>query len=110
MVRRISQDEDCIAIDDEERSGNAIILKSRYVSIRDQLSKARFDPVKAMIDIARNEENPVGVRRQATKDLLDKAFPDLRAIDFNASSVGEEEISALKNSMAALMIENKKSY
>ncbi|CAB4202090.1 hypothetical protein UFOVP1361_54 [uncultured Caudovirales phage] len=52
-----------------------------YKTVREQLEAAGFNPVSTMIKIAEDESHPVQTRRQATKDLLDKAYPDLRAVE-----------------------------
>ena len=94
----------------DKESSQTIILRSKYVPIRSRLESEGFDPILEMIEIARDRENSVSVRRQATKDLLDKVFPDLKSVDVTSAETDEEEIKSLKTKMSALLVENKRDY
>jgi hypothetical protein len=83
-----------------------------YKSVQEQLSEAGFNPVELLIKIARNDcdvEVDIKTRKSATKDLLDKAYPDLRAIDIK-SDQAVENVREIKDYMSALLKDNKKDY
>lgn len=92
------------------RKKGIIDKRQVYKTVREQLDAAGFNPVENMIKIARDESHPVQTRRQATKDLLDKAYPDLKAIDITSQDSIKDDMKKLKNEMIALVAEHVKEY
>jgi hypothetical protein len=84
--------------------------KWQYLSVKEQLIEEGFNPISAMIQIARNEEYAVNTRRHAIKDLMDKSYPDLKAIEVTSDDQAIEELKGIKEEMRALILENIKEY
>jgi hypothetical protein len=83
--------------------------RTLYKSVQEQLVAAGFNPVKALIDIAMCEDHDIKVRKSATKDLLDKAYPDLKAIDVKSDQVADG-LAGIKEFMASLILEHRNEY
>lgn len=101
----------------EGESGNTVGRKPggkdkrrHYKTVRDQLEAAGFDPIETMIQIAKEENHPVQTRRQATKDLMDKAYPDLKAIEIQSDDKALEDMVQLKKEMKDLLVEHIREY
>jgi hypothetical protein len=84
--------------------------KSDYPSVRDQLKKFGFNPVEAMIEIAVDKSHPVSVRRSAIKDLLDKTFPDLKAVEMKTDEDISESIKEARDMMMKLLDSHTKDF
>jgi hypothetical protein len=80
-----------------------------YKSVQEQLIEAGYNPVAALIEVARDETWDIKVRKSAMKDLLDKSYPDLRAVDIK-SDQAVENVKELKDYMATLLTDNRKDY
>lgn len=83
--------------------------RTLYKSVQEQLIEAGYNPVAALIEVARDENWDIKVRKSAMKDLLDKSYPDLRAVDIK-SDQAVENFKELKDYMSALLTDNKKDY
>jgi hypothetical protein len=83
-----------------------------YRTVKEQLEAAGYNPVAALIKIALNDFDEyvdVKVRKSAIKDLLDKAYPDLKAVDIK-SDQAIADVKEIKDYMAELLISHKKDY
>lgn len=83
--------------------------RTLYKSVQEQLVEAGFNPVMALIKIAQDIGIDIKVRKSATKDLLDKAYPDLRAVDITSDQV-VTDMKEIKDYMTALLSDHKKDY
>jgi hypothetical protein len=80
-----------------------------YKTVQEQLVEAGFNPVSALIKIAMCEDHDIKVRKSATKDLLDKAYPDLKAIDVKSDQVADG-LAGIKDFMSSLILEHRNEY
>jgi hypothetical protein len=83
--------------------------RTLYKSVQEQLVEAGFNPVLALIKICQDEAIEIKVRKSAMKDLLDKSYPDLRAVDIK-SDQAVDNMKELKDYMATLLTDNKRDY
>ncbi len=83
--------------------------RTLHKTVHEQLVIAGFNPVQAMIRIAMDESIDIKTRKSATKDLLDKAYPDLKAVDIK-SDQAISDMKEMKEYMNTLLIDNKKDY
>lgn len=83
--------------------------RTLHKSVHEQLVIAGFNPVQAMIRIAMDEAIDIKTRKSATKDLLDKAYPDLKAVDIK-SDQAMEDIKEIKDYMTALLVDHKEDF
>ena len=77
--------------------------RRNYVSVREQLEELGFDPVYALVEIARDICVDIRVRKSAIKDLLDKTHPDLRAIEIQRDDSEMKELAEIKDKMTELL-------
>jgi hypothetical protein len=92
------------------RPKGSLSAKAQAFVVAECLIKKGFDPISAMIEIARNENHPISVRQKATKDLLDKVCPSLRAIEHKIEDSQFESLQDLRKQMSGLIIDQKSDY
>jgi len=66
-------------------------------TVKERLESLNFDPILTLVEIARDVTVDIGIRRLAAKDLLDKTYPSLKAVDVSGEVAQNFSLNIVKS-------------